>query len=88
VGALLFRQQGFTATEIQGLLEEEESANHICDVLLMPPEHDDISDEDNNENDEIISKDANHLSKGILSQLSEPQVYDRENELPDLTVIE
>jgi hypothetical protein len=70
------------------LLEEEDSANHICDVLLMPPEQDDVSDEDSDDEDGLLPKDANHLGKGILSQLSELQVYDTEDELPDLTVID
>jgi hypothetical protein len=76
-----------TATEIQGILEEEDEGNHACDILLLPPEHDDISDEDSDDEDGVLPKDPNHLGKGILSQLAELQVFDLEDELPDLTVV-
>ncbi len=52
----------------------------------MPPEQDDISNEESDDEVGVLPKDPNHLGKGILSQLAELQVYDLEDELPDLTV--
>jgi hypothetical protein len=81
------RQQGLSVDEIQGILEEEEQENRACDVLLLPSEEDDVSDEDSDDEEGVLPKDPNHLGKGILSQLAELQVYDEEDELPDLTVV-
>jgi len=73
--------------EIQSLLEDSEKKNQACDVLLMPPGDADLSDEDSDEDEGILPKDPNHLGRGILSQISEIQVQDKEGNLPDLTVL-
>jgi hypothetical protein len=81
------RQQDLSVNEIQGILKNKEQENCACDVLLLPPEQDDISDKDSDGEEGVLPKDPKHLGKGILSQLAELQVYDEKDELPDLTVV-
>ena len=80
-----FRLKGLSVNEIQGFLEQDDSA---CDVLLMPAEDGvELSYEDSEPEDNVLPKDPNHLGKGILSQISELAVYDKEEKLPDVSEV-
>lgn len=76
-----FRKRGLTVNQIVGQLEEEDTA---CDVLVWPSWNDFNSDSDSESEENVLPKDPNHLGAGILSQISEVIVYDRDEELPDL----
>jgi hypothetical protein len=53
----------------------------------MPPEDDELTDEDSDDEEEIIPKDPGHLGRGILSQQADLIIYDPDDELPDLTMV-
>jgi len=72
--------------EIEGMLEEQELAHRACDVLLMPPVDDDLTDEDSEDEEETLPKDPNHFGRGILMQVSEIQIQDKDDTLPDLVI--
>ncbi len=48
-------------------MEECESKGIALDVNLMPPEDDDLTDEDSDEDEDSLPKDLNHLGRGILT---------------------
>jgi hypothetical protein len=54
------------------------------DVILMPPDDGDMSDEDSDDEEDILPKDQNHLGRGILSQQAEVVLYNDEDVLPDI----
>lgn len=67
---IYFRYVGLTTDEILGHLEEMDS--HMkADVVLFPPEDNDITDEDSEDEEELQEKDVNHLGRGVLSQAAE-----------------
>ncbi len=80
---MYFRQVGLTTTEIQGMLETEDMSGFNMDLFVMPPDEDNVSDEDSEDEDELLPKDINHLGKGVLSQEAELTVYDPRDVLPD-----
>jgi hypothetical protein len=86
-GLYFFRYGGLSVDEIQTMLEENEKQHRACDVLLMPPEEDDLTDEDSDEDEGILPKDPDHLGRGILSQVTEVLVSDEDDQLPDLTEV-
>ena len=68
---LVFRVQNLTANEILAELEEGLHGGD-GDIFLLPPEgDDDITDEDSDEEEELLGKNPNHLGRGILSQEAE-----------------
>ena len=68
---LVFRVQNLTANEILAELEEG-LHDGDGDIYLLPPEgDDDITDEDSDEEEELLGKNPNHLGRGILSQEAE-----------------
>ena len=63
--------QNLTANEILAELEEG-LHDGDGDIYLLPPEgDDDITDEDSDEEEELLGKNPNHLGRGILSQEAE-----------------
>ena len=63
--------QNLTANEILAELEEGLHGGD-GDIFLLPPEgDDDITDEDSDEEEELLGKNPNHLGRGILSQEAE-----------------
>ena len=70
---LVFRVQNLTANEILAELEEGlHDGDGDTDIYLLPPEgDDDITDEDSDEEEELLGKNPNHLGRGILSQEAE-----------------
>jgi hypothetical protein len=66
-------------------MEECESKGIALDVNLMPPDDDDLTDEDSDEDEDSLPKDLNHLGRGILTQDAEIVEYDTEDTMPDLT---
>lgn len=79
-----FRKEGLTTNEILGQLEvaDDDEAVEGYDIVLFPPEDEAITDEDSDDEDEDgMLKDPNHLGKGILSAQAELVVLDNE-ELP------
>ncbi len=86
----LCRKQGLTCDEILGELEVDEMDGRqdgTPDIVLFPPEEDEMTDEDSDyEDEDIMEKNPNRLGKGILSQLAELVVH-KDEELPDLTVV-
>ena len=68
---LVFRVQNLTANEILAELEEG-LHDGDGDIYLLPHEgDDDITDEDSDEEEELLGKNPNHLGRGILSQEAE-----------------
>ena len=65
--------QNLTANEILAELEEGlHDGDGDTDIYLLPPEgDDDITDEDSDEEEELLGKNPNHLGRGILSQEAE-----------------
>jgi len=53
----------------------------------MPPDDDEVSDEDSEAEDDVLPKDLNHMGKGILSQIAEMDIYDKEEDLPDVMTV-
>lgn len=49
----------------------------------MPPDDDGQSDEDSEDEEELLPKDPNHLGRGILSQNAEMVIYNQEDDLPE-----
>ena len=69
---LFLRKKFLTVDGILGHLEEDQvPLHHAVDVVLMPPEDDDVTDKDSEDEEAILPKDPNHLGRGILSQEAE-----------------
>jgi hypothetical protein len=64
-------------------MEDFDKPGTSADVFLMPPDEDDLTDEDSDDDEDTLPKDANHLGRGLLSQKAELVVYNVE-ELPDI----
>jgi hypothetical protein len=80
----IFRISGLTADEILAEIENFDKAGTSADVFLLPPDEDDVTDEDSDDDEDTLPKDSNHLGRGILSQQAELVVYDGVEELPDI----
>jgi hypothetical protein len=50
----------------------------------MPPDDGDMSDEDSDDDENILPKNQNHLGKGILTQQAEVVLYNDNDVLPDI----
>ncbi len=70
-------------------MEQLDAEAHSLDVVLLPPDKDDLTDEDSNDEDEVLPKDLNHLGRGVLSQNAELVIYDDEDSpvIPLLPVV-
>lgn len=80
----IFRISGLTADEILAEMENFDKAGTSADLFLLPPDEDDVTDEDSDDDEDTLPKDSNHLGRGILSQQAELVVYDGVEELPDI----
>ena len=70
-----------TADGILGQLEEEQvTLKNAVDVILMPPEDGELTDEDSEDDEELLPKDPNHFGRGILSQQAELVIFDDDDE--------
>ena len=70
-----------TADGILGQLEEEQvTLQNAVDVVLMPPEDGELTDEDSEDDEELLPKDPNHFGRGILSQQAELVIFDDDDE--------
>ena len=76
--------KGLTVSEIQGQLEDED--NIRCDIVLMPDDTEEYSDEDSDNEEDVLPKDPNHLGAGILSQVTEVTIYDRARQVRQIEV--
>jgi len=83
---LFFSTRGLNATEIQGMLENM-AGDEAADVVLFPPEDDEVTDEDSDEEDDLLPKDPNHLGRGVLLQQAELVIHTNSDELPDVGVV-
>ena len=70
---LFFRKRGLTTNEIASWFEDE-PPNTACDIILMPSEDAEQSDEDSEDDDTTDPKDINHLGKGTLIQEAEMDI--------------
>jgi hypothetical protein len=61
----LFRKEGLTTNQIQGLLEIKDYPDRAVDVVLLPPEDDAVPDEDSDVEEDVLPKDPSHLRKGF-----------------------
>lgn len=50
----------------------------------MPPDEDDVTDEDSDDDEDTLPKDPNHLGRGVLSQRAELVLYNETEELPEI----
>ena len=70
-----------TADGILGQLEEEQvTLQNAVDVVLMPPEDGELTDEDSEDDKELLPKDPNHFGRGILSQQAELVIFKDDDE--------
>ena len=65
-----------TVSEIQALLELDEISGKAIDVNLVPPDENDLTDEDSDEEDGLQPRDPNHLGRGLLAQQAEVSIID------------
>lgn len=61
-------------SEIQALLELDEISGKAIDVNLVPPDENDLTDEDSDEEDGCQPRDPNHLGRGLLAQQAEVSI--------------
>jgi hypothetical protein len=54
----------------------------------LPPDDDEVTDEDSDDNEDAVPMDPNHLGRGILSQQAELVMYSEVEELPDVDEVE
>ena len=81
------RKTGLTADQILGELENrtDEISGEI-NIILFPNTDELVTNEDSDDEDEgDMTKDPNHLGKGILNQQAELEEYDEE--LPDISMV-
>ncbi len=83
----MFRKEGLTTNQIQGLLEIKDYPDRAVYVVLLPPEDDAVPDEDSDVEEDVLPKDPSHLSKRILSMQVEMVIWDAEDELLDLEIV-
>lgn len=69
--------------EIVALLEENDDRNDV-DVILYPPDEDELTDEDSDEEDNRTGMDVNRLGQGLLRQQAEIQVNANDDGLSDV----
>jgi len=60
-------------------VKQQDSVN----IILYPSQDEVVTDQDSDEEEGEMSKDPNHLGKGILSQQAELENFDED--LPDIT---
>ena len=53
---------------------------HAVEVVLMPPEDGELTDEDSEDDEELLPKDPNHFWRGVLSQQAELVIFDDDDE--------
>ena len=75
---------GLTAHKVHGLLED--ITDRAADVVLFPPEDDEVTDEESDGEDDLLAQYPNHLGKGVLSQLAELAIYSQDEEQLDVVV--
>ena len=80
---------GLNASEIIGLLEMQEELTRPVDIVMMPPDESDISDEDSDNEEDRLPKDPNHLGHGSLSQAANLVLFDdADDELPQVMEVD
>ena len=80
---------GLNASEIIGLLEMQEELTRPVDIVMMPPDESDISDEDSDNEEDRLPKDPNHLGHGSLSQAADLVLFDdADDELPQVMEVD
>ena len=80
---------GLNASEILGLLEQEEVHSRPVDVVMMPPIESDISDEDSDNEEDVLPKDLNRLGQGTLAESADLVLYDDDDDdLPEVMEVD
>ena len=80
---------GLNASKIIGLLEMQEELTRPVDIVMMPPDESDISDEDSDNEEDRLPKDPNHLGHGSLSQAADLVLFDdADDELPQVMEVD
>lgn len=75
--------------EIAALLEDPQYERNVGNVVMFPPADGFDTDEDSDvEDDEGEAMGADHLGPGLLSQQAEIELFDQDDELPDVVRID
>jgi hypothetical protein len=78
----IFRISGLTADKILAKMEKCDKAGTLANLFLLPPDEDNVTDEDSDNDEDTLPEDSNHLGRGTLSHQAELVVYDSMEELP------